>query len=193
MLLTFSNGSGVASNGSATWAISAYPAVGFAADGFVYDDARNVYVKFFGAGQAFMSDAEKALVIAWLQAAVPPGDTRTLLEAQAQAAERIKVARDTMEFAPVVVAGVTYDGDVNAQRRIGGAVQLATLAAGANQPFSIQWTDANNVTQTLSGAQMIAVGEAVAAQIQTAWGRYRAAKTALLSTTTNAQADAVTF
>jgi len=118
-------------------------------------------------------------------------DSRTLDHAKAQAIARLLAARDALEFSPFVVAGLTYDADDQAQRRIAGAVQLAVMSGMASQPFSIDWTLADHSTVTLDGPAMMAVGIALGQSVQAAFERYRTAAAAVAAATTPAQADAI--
>lgn len=68
---------------------------------------------------------------------------------------------------------------------------MATLAAQAGQPFSIDWTLADNTVRTLSGADMIAAGQAMALHIEAQHETGRAVRAAIMAATTLAEVDAV--
>lgn len=92
-------------------------------------------------------------------------DLRTLDEHKARHWAQIKAAREAAEFGSFDWDGSRFDSDSLAQARIMGAVQMAVLAAGAGQPFRIDWTLRDNTVRTLSGADMIAVGLALGAHV----------------------------
>ena len=79
---------------------------------------------------------------------------------------RIKAARTAAEQAPLPVGPLTFDADEASQQRIAGAVQMAQLAIASGQDvgWSITWTLADNTAATLTAAQMIGVGLALAAR-----------------------------
>ena len=78
----------------------------------------------------------------------------------------IKSFRDRQEYGGFFWDGTVFDSDPQSQSRIQGAVQLAILAQQNNQPFSIDWTLQDNSVRTLSGTDVIAVGQALAAHVQ---------------------------
>lgn len=82
--------------------------------------------------------------------------------AKARKWAQIKHIRKQRELAPFTVNGNTYDAD---KARISGAVQLALLAQMADQPFTINWTLADNSVVSLDGAAVIAVGTALGAMV----------------------------
>lgn len=69
----------------------------------------------------------------------------------------IKQARNQAEFGGFTWDGSAFDSDPTSQSRIQGASQLATLALMNAQPFSIDWTLADNSTRTLTAEDMLAV------------------------------------
>lgn len=92
-------------------------------------------------------------------------DDRTLEQVRAQQWAQIKAERAAREFGGMVWDGSPFDTDEVSQRRIQGAVQLAVIAQAAQQPFSIGWTLADDSVRTLDGADMIAVGMALAQHV----------------------------
>lgn len=94
-------------------------------------------------------------------------DPRTLAQHQADKWTAIKAARDAIEFGGFTWDGSTFDSDPQSQSRIQGAAQLATLAMIASQAFSVDWTLATNAVRTLTGADMLAVGQAMGVHIMT--------------------------
>lgn len=114
-----------------------------------------------------------------------------LSEARAQAWARIKSARESVEFGPFVWGGQTFDGDSESQRRIQGAAQLATLAQATGQPFSIDWTLADNTQATLTAAEMIGVGMALGQHVNGAHGIARTLRTQIDAATTPEELEAI--
>lgn len=93
------------------------------------------------------------------------GPVTDLEQAKARRWGEIKQLREAHEFGPLMWDGSTFDADAPAQLRIMGAVQMAAAAAGAGQPFAIDWTLADNSIRTLTGEDMQALGEALAQRI----------------------------
>lgn len=78
----------------------------------------------------------------------------------------IKLKRDKVEYGGFMWDGSPFDSDPAAQSRIQGGVQLAQIATQASQPFSITWTLLDNTSRILDGAQMLAVGLALAEHVK---------------------------
>ena len=112
-------------------------------------------------------------------------------EGRAQAWSRIKSARESVEFGAFVWDGHTFDGDSESQRRIQGAAQLATLAQATGQPFSIDWTLADNTQVTLTAAEMIGVGVALGQHVNGAHGIARTLRTQIDAATTPEELEAI--
>lgn len=89
-----------------------------------------------------------------------------LFTAKARKWSELKLERDRREYSGFVWDGSGFDSDTISQSRIQGAIQLAILAQQSNQPFSINWTLADNSTRVLNGAEMIQVGMALAQHVQ---------------------------
>lgn len=104
-------------------------------------------------------------VVRWQGGAWVQHDARTLAEVREQRWAQIKAEREAREFGGMVWDGSPFDTDETSQRRIQGAVQMAVIAQAAQQPFSIGWTLADDTVRTLDGAQMIAVGMALAQHV----------------------------
>lgn len=85
--------------------------------------------------------------------------------AKAQKWREILAERDRREFGTFVAGVYELDCDPKAQARIQGAVQLASLAAANGQPFSIDWTMADNTVVTLNAATMVGIGQALALHV----------------------------
>lgn len=92
-------------------------------------------------------------------------DLRTLADRKAEKWSAIKRARSAFEFGGFTWDGSAFDSDPASQSRIQGAAQLATLASLNGQPFSVQWTTADNSVRELSGHDVIQVGVALGAHV----------------------------
>lgn len=114
-----------------------------------------------------------------------------LTEGRAQAWSRIKSVRESVEFGPFAWSGQTFDGDSESQRRIQGAAQLATMAQATGQPFSIDWTLADNTQVTLTAGEMIGVGVALGQHVNGAHGIARTLRTQIDAATTPEELEAI--
>lgn len=114
-------------------------------------------------------------------------DPRTFSDLKATAWATIKAARASAEFGGFVWDGSTFDSDEASQRRLQGLVQLASL----NPSLSIAWTLADNTTRTLSAADALAVGEALASHVAQAFAHGQALRYQLEAATTKAAIEAV--
>jgi hypothetical protein len=115
-------------------------------------------------------------------------DLRALDDAKVQAWQRIKKARLAAEAANFACDGALYQPD---KERIGGAVQMALMAQLAGQPFSIDWTLADNSVKTLDAAGMIAVGTALGMKVSAAFDTARALRDQIANAATIAEVDAI--
>lgn len=104
-------------------------------------------------------------------------DPRPLQQIKDDKWEEIKAARDAAEYGGFVCNDKRYDSDSISQQRIIGSVSMAMLAAQGAQPFSIDWTLADNSVVTLDGAGMIAVGEALGVHVATQHATARTLRT----------------
>ena len=91
--------------------------------------------------------------------------------------ESIKASRDAAEFGKFTALAHVFDGDEQSKSRISDAVLMAVLSQSAGQPFSINWTLADNSVVALSGAQMIAVGTALGQHVAQTFEKGRALRT----------------
>lgn len=94
-------------------------------------------------------------------------DPRSLEQHKAARWAEIKAIREANEFGGFTWDGSEFDSDAISQARIQGAVVLAMQALGAEVPFSIDWTLKNNSVRSLTGTQMVAVGQALATHVGT--------------------------
>jgi len=90
------------------------------------------------------------------------GDTSLTLESvKDRKWSEIKINRLAKEYGGFTYDGSQFDSDEDSTRRIVGATTLAALAKNSGQPFSIDWTLADNSVKTLNADSMIGVGEAL--------------------------------
>ncbi len=86
--------------------------------------------------------------------------------AKARKWEEIKAKRQQVETGGFDAAGLgRFDSDSESREKIIGAVTGAHIAQVAGQPFSIDWTLADNTPVTLGAGQMILVGLTLLAHI----------------------------
>lgn len=103
----------------------------------------------------------------------------------------IKVYRDAAEFGSFTWDGSTFDSDQISQSRIQGAVQLAQLALSQGQPFSIDWTLADNTSRTLNAIQMISVGVDMGEHINACHMKARMLREQINAATTKEELDVI--
>ena len=115
---------------------------------------------------------------------------QTLAGARALRWAQIKRSRAAAESAALTVDGRTFDADPDSQRRISGAVQLATLAPAG---WAIDWTLSDNTVATLGAAEIVAVGVALGAQVSAAHATGRALRAQLDAATTVAEINSITW
>lgn len=129
----------------------------------------------------------------WSNATMEWVDARSLEDLKTAKWAEIRAARDAAEFGGFTWDGDDFDSDVASQARIMGAVQMATLAAMAEQPFSIEWTLATNIVRTLDGAGMVAVGLALGAHVAQQHETGRSLRAAIEACTTAAEVEAISW
>lgn len=117
-------------------------------------------------------------------------DPRSIEDLQNAAWERIKAGRDAAEYGGFDWQGLRFDSDEVSQRRITGAVQLATM----NPAFSIDWTLADNSAAALDAEQMQAVGVALGLHVNAQHTRARELRSQILAPDITPQAlEAITW
>ena len=75
----------------------------------------------------------------------------------------VNTVRDRCEQGGFTYNGWRFDSDAVSVARINGAALAAQAALAAGEPFSIDWTDADNVSRTLDAEQMLALQRALVA------------------------------
>lgn len=113
--------------------------------------------------------------------------------AAAKEAKRSEInrLRDQKETEGFPYMGKVIDSHERAAARIFGAVQAAQAALSANQPFSIDWTCADNSILTLDAQGMIGMSVAMAEYANALHETARTLKSQVDAATTQAELDAV--
>lgn len=115
-------------------------------------------------------------------------DVRILQQTKDQKWQSVKQERSLRENSTFTYNGNLYDAD---KEHIPGAAQLALLAKSANQPFSINWTLADNSVVTLDADEMIAVGAALGSYINSIYDTARDLRDQINAATTIAEVDSI--
>lgn len=84
-------------------------------------------------------------------------DPRTLQDLKDAKWAAIKQARDAAEFSTFTYNGLVFDGDLNAQRRLTAYISVSKSAIAAGQPFSADFTLADNSLVTLSAQDFVGI------------------------------------
>jgi len=99
--------------------------------------------------------------------------TKTLIKEKSDKRNEVRAGRIADEFSTFTWDGHTFDGDAPSQLRIIGATLLALQAQVDSAPFSIDWTLTDYSTVTLDGPDMLAVGGALAAYVESMHVQFR--------------------
>lgn len=113
--------------------------------------------------------------------------------ARARAWEAVKAARDAHESGGAASPLGVVDSDPVSIGRITGAVVMAQVALGAGAPFTIDWTMADNSTETHDAAAMIAMGVAVGAHVDAVHAHARTLRGEIEAATTLEALAAIDF
>lgn len=106
----------------------------------------------------------------------------------------IKAARGTQESAGFTVEGVgTFDSDADSRARIIGAVTAAKIAKDEGQPFSVEWTLADNTAVMLDADQVISVGFAMLTHITSTHEKGRTLRSAITAAEDVDSLNAITW
>ena len=117
-------------------------------------------------------------------------DTRTLSQAQQYTWDKIKIARGVAEISPFLFQETLYDANTT---NISGAAQMALIAQGMSQPFSIKWTTYSNLVVTLDGFEMISLGTTLGFRNSQIYDIARMLRIEIEAATTNEQVDSITW
>ena len=106
----------------------------------------------------------------------------------------IKAARDMQESAGFTVEGIgTFDSDSESRNRITGTAIAAKIAKDAGQPFSVEWTLADNTAVMLDADQVISVGFAMLTHITSTHEKGRNLRSAIVAAEDAESLDAITW
>lgn len=118
-------------------------------------------------------------------------DPRTLDDFKAEKYAAIKKSRDATEFSSFIYNGMTFDGDVDAQRRLSGVVSAAKSAIAAGHPFTKDFTLADNSVVQLTAEDFVGIEMAKIWQIDAAFQEYRLKRAAIEAATTLEELEAI--
>ena len=120
-------------------------------------------------------------------------DPRPLSDLQAAKWAQIKRDRDEAEFAPFTYNAMEFDGDLNAQRRLGSYISVSKSALAAGDPFSAEFILADNTVVTLSAQDFVGIELAKVQAVAAAFAHATALRLQIEAATTVAEVDAVTW
>lgn len=115
-------------------------------------------------------------------------DVRDLEQKKADKWEEVKAARDAAEHGGFTWDGSAFDSDPGSQTKIIGAAQLANMSPAS---FLMDWTLKDNTVRTLTGAQMIAVGQALGVHVNAQHVLGRTLRQQIEAATTAAEVAAI--
>lgn len=105
--------------------------------------------------------------------------------------EKVKAKRFAVEEGGCPTPLGPMDSDPVSQQKINGAVTMYMVAAGAGQPFSIDWTMADNSTVTHDGPAIVAAGVAMGTHVATCHAVAIALRAQIAACTTFEGLDAI--
>lgn len=105
----------------------------------------------------------------------------------------LKAERARREFGTFVYSGWVFNCDEVAQRRIVGAVLAAVIAQVNSAPYTTNWTLADDSVQSLTGAQVVAMGLALLAQVNSIHDTARTLRAALDAAITEEDIEAINW
>lgn len=112
-----------------------------------------------------------------------------LTEARSIAWDRIKRDRSAEEFGTFVWNDHTFDCDEVSQRRIQGAVQLAAFDTNT----VMDWTLADNTTQTFIASELNQIGQALSNHVKHCHDRGRILRQQIQAATTEEELEAIAW
>ena len=114
-----------------------------------------------------------------------------LIEAKVSKQALLKQARDSVEYGPFTYNGMVFDGDVDAQRRLGVLVSAAKTAIASGYSFTKDFTLADNTVVQLTAEDFIGIEMAKLLQVDAAFQEYREKKARIDSATTLEELEAI--
>lgn len=118
-------------------------------------------------------------------------DPRTLADFKLEKQAHLKKQRDAAEFSPFTYNGMVFDGDLDAQRRLGVLVSAAKSAIAAGYSFTKEFTLADNTVAQLTAEDFIGIEMAKLWQVDVAFQEYRAKRAAIEAATTLEELEAI--
>jgi hypothetical protein len=118
---------------------------------------------------------------------------QVLASVRARQRSVINAGRDAAQDGGADTPFGRMDSNSRSREFLNGAAQLALMAKLAGNPFSVDWTLADNSTVTLDADQMIAAAAAVAAHVDAMQQRGRALKSRIDDAGTLAEIEAVVW
>jgi hypothetical protein len=116
-------------------------------------------------------------------------DGRNFEKKKADKWDAIKAARDAQEFSQFDWGGHTFQCDEVSQRRIQGAVQLASI----DDTLTLEWTLADNSVQSFTASEYVQIGQALANHVSQCHARGRILRNQIESATTETELEAIVW
>lgn len=120
-------------------------------------------------------------------------DPRTLADVKAKRWSEVKRHRDLLEAAGFPYMGKVLDSDERSVQRITTVVQAAQAALGAQQPFLISWTCADNSQLALDATAVVGMPVALAIYADQLHQTARALRSQIEAATSAAQVQAIAW
>jgi hypothetical protein len=127
----------------------------------------------------------------WTVVDANTNDPRTLAERQADLWEAVKAKREIIETGTAPTPSGAVQIDEQSKLKINGLVTMAMLADQQAQPFSEDFTIADNSVVTLDAAATIAMGVAVGQFVSDTYARARELRDAIEAATDVANLEAI--
>jgi len=118
-------------------------------------------------------------------------DPRGIDDFKAEKWKQVKALRDAREFGSFAWNGYIFDADVESQRRLNLAVISAQYALMSSQPWSVDWTLADNTVITMTASDMVAAVSAMQANINEAHVWARAIRALIVAASSVEELDAL--
>jgi hypothetical protein len=114
-------------------------------------------------------------------------------EVRSEKLKSLKASRDAEEFSEFTYNGLVLDGGVDAQRRLTGLVSAAKAAIAAGTSFAKDFTLADDSVVSFTAEDFVGIEMAKIWQVDAAFTKYRDLKNQVMSATTVAEIEAVTW
>jgi hypothetical protein len=152
--------------------------------GYVSDGSFVEYTE----AQAAAKAARPGGKFSWSNQSMSWVDLRDLQEVKDAKWAEIKGRRDQEEYSGFTWDGSMFDSDPESQTKIIGATQLANMNPAS---FLMDWTLKDNTVRTLNGADMVAVGQALAVHVNAQHVLGRTLRQQIEAATSAAEVNAV--